>query len=459
MTKEDDQQQDKNSGELLENDSADAKAIDSTPVVTQVVAEDDAADGADQVAVQATKSGGNGIAWLALLLALLAAAAAGYSAWTLLQQTEQLQALSSTSDSHHQQSQNMQQAIQASDAKTAKALVQRDQKITQLSSALQEANGVVEGHSRRLLSLTATTTDDWRLAEVEYLLRLANQRILTSKDGETALNLLRAADQIILELGDPRLFKVRESIADDRASLSLVGQQDLDGIFLRLSSLSKLIDRLPLLVVPEFDSSKNIADSEATESTAPAWQQKLFAIGQSTWQEVKSLLIIQGRDTDIKPLLPPEQQYYLRGNLRLLINQAQLALLDGRQVAYLDSLESAEQWLGDYFPNDEAAIQAVIADIQQLQTIKVEVELPDVSNSLLAIKGFIADQHRISKGDIKPKETKAAPASQSTSDSETKSSSKSESKPSSQPNSSSDKTAASAQSSSNGQTDSSEAVI
>ncbi len=447
MTKEDDQQQDKNSGELLENDSADANAIDSTPVVTQVVAADDALDGADQAAAQATKSGGNGIAWLALLLALLAAAAAGYSAWTLLQQTEQLQTLSSTSDSHHQQSQNMQQAIQASDAKTAKALTQRDQKITRLSSALQEANAVVEGHSRRLLSLTATTTDDWRLAEVEYLLRLANQRILTSKDGETALNLLRAADQIILELGDPRLFKVRESIADDRASLSLVGQQDLDGIFLQLSSLSKLIDRLPLLVVPEFDSSKSIADSEVTESTAPAWQQKFIAIGKSTWREVKSLLIIQGRDTDIKPLLPPEQQYYLRGNLRLLINQAQLALLDGRQVAYLDSLESAEQWLKDYFPNDEAATQTVIADIQQLQMIKVEVELPDVSNSLLAIKGFIADQHRISKGDIKPKEKKSAPASQPASESKSnaKDDSKADSKTNGQPKSSSEKTTTSSQ--------------
>jgi uroporphyrin-3 C-methyltransferase len=353
---------------------------------------------------------GNSVALFALLLALIAVAGSGYIGWMLYQQTDQLHALQTVSDGHRQQSQSLQQSIASSKDSTTRSFAVSDKKIAALSAALQESNAIIEGHSRRLLSLTATTTDDWRLAEVEYLLRLANQRILTSKDGESALNLLRASDQILLELNDPRLFSVRESIAQDRAALAIVGQQDLDGVFLQLSALARVIDQLPLLVVPEFTTERENVVAATAISETEGWQQKLQAIGLSTWRELKSLLVIQSRDVDIKPLLPPEQQYYLRNNLRLLISQAQLALLDGRQTAYADSLSNASQWLDDYFPVDEAVIQAVIAELEQLQSLQVEVELPDVSNSLLAIKAFIADQHRISNGDVKADHSRDVPA-------------------------------------------------
>ena len=356
---------------------------------------------------------GNSVAFFAFLLALIAVAGSGYIGWMLYQQTDQLHALQTVSDGHRQQSQSLQQSIASSKDSTTRSFAVSDKKIAALSAALQESNAIIEGHSRRLLSLTATTTDDWRLAEVEYLLRLANQRILTSKDGESALNLLRASDQILLELNDPRLFSVRESIAQDRAALAIVGQQDLDGVFLQLSALARVIDQLPLLVVPEFTTERENVVAATAISETEGWQQKLQAIGLSTWRELKSLLVIQSRDVDIKPLLPPEQQYYLRNNLRLLISQAQLALLDGRQTAYADSLSNASQWLNDYFPVDEAVIQAVIAELEQLQSLQVEVELPDVSNSLLAIKAFIADQHRISNGDVKADHSRDAPAESS----------------------------------------------
>ncbi|MGB5323912.1 MAG: uroporphyrinogen-III C-methyltransferase, partial [Pseudomonadales bacterium] len=261
---------------------------------------------------------------------------------------------------------------------------------------------LIEGQSLRLLSLTATTTDDWRLAEVEYLLRLANQRILTSKDGRTALNLLNAADDILVELGDPRLYELREAIANDRAALSLVGQTDLDGVFLQLAALAAQIDKLPLLSVPDF--SMRAAAAEPNADAIPVVQGRrqglagrFGEIARSTWAELKSLVVIQRSDASVRPLLPPEQQYYLRNNLRLLINQAQLALLDGRQAPYRESLANAVGWLEDYFPMQEAANRAVTATLAELSGLAISAEYPDVSASLLAIKAFIAEQHRLDK--------------------------------------------------------------
>ena len=93
-----------------------------------------------------------------------------------------------------------------------------------------------------------------------------------------------------------------------------------------------------------------------------------------------------------------------------MINQSQLALLDGRQAVYSDSLYRAERWLQDYFPSDEYAIQSVIAEIQMLQQVKVGIELPDVTKSLLAIKQFLSEQHQVDtttevKESVAPRET------------------------------------------------------
>lgn len=348
---------------------------------------------------QPAKNKSAAISAVALMVALLAVAATAYITWVSFQQAEQLQSLTVDSKHYYQQTQKLQQLLQRAQNESVATLAQQDQQREQLLTAIENTNLIIDSQGRRLRSLTSTTTDDWRLAEVEYLLRLANQRILISKDSATALNLLATADQILLTLADPRFFDIRKAIAEDRAALLLVGQQDLDGVFLRLSALTQQLNKLPLIVMPTFDTADKVEINNVDNSVLSVWQQKINAIGSATWQELKGLVVINQRDSDIKPLLPPDQQYYLRGNLQLMINQSQLALLDGRQAVYSDSLYRAESWLQEYFASDTDAIQSVIADIQQLQTIKVNVELPDIANSLLAVKQFFSEQRQIEKLD------------------------------------------------------------
>lgn len=374
--------------DLAKDDVEDATIIEDHTVASS------AKKSSDSSPINSAPKKQNPLAALALLVALLAVVATVYIGWQFFQQAEQLQSLTADSQAYHQQTKKLKQSLQAARNEAIAAHAQRDQQRDQLASALQDANLVIAAHGRRLRSLTSTTTDDWRLAEVEYLLRLANQRILISQDSETALSLLTTADQILLTLADPRFFDIRKSIAEDRAALVLVSQQDLDGVFLRLSALTQQLEKLPLIVVPTFKADNELVKTQSNDVTA-SWRQTLGSIGESTWQELKSLVVVNKRNTDIKPLLPPEQQYYLRGNLQLMINQSQLALLDGRQSIYSDSLYRAERWLYDYFPNDEYAIQSVIAEIQALQQIKIDIELPDVTGSLLAVKTFLSKQHQV----------------------------------------------------------------
>ena len=373
----------------------DEKMTNSEGMVKERMAKEGKANSSSKKISGQPKAKNGALAGVAFIIALLAAVTVAYIGWLSFQQAEQLESIAADSQRYHQQTKNLKQSLQAARTESVAAYTQRDQQSEQLSSALQDANLIIAAHGRRLRSLTSTTTDDWRLAEVEYLLRLANQRILISQDSATALSLLTTADEILLTLADPRFFDIRKSIAEDRAALVLVGQQDLDGVFLRLSALTQQLEKLPLIIIPSFEADNDRVNTQSNESTVSSWREKLNAIGESTWQELKSLVVVNKRSSDIKPLLPPEQQYYLRGNLQLMINQSQLALLDGRQAVYSDSLSRAERWLQDYFPSDEHAIQSVITEIQMLQQVKVGIELPDVTKSLLSVTQFLAQQHQV----------------------------------------------------------------
>lgn len=373
----------------------DEKMTNSEGIVKERIVKEGMANSSSKKISGQPKAKNGALAGVAFIIALLAAVTVAYIGWLSFQQAEQLESIAADSQRYHQQTKNLKQSLQAARSESAAAYTQRDQQSEQLSSALQDANLIIAAHGRRLRSLTSTTTDDWRLAEVEYLLRLANQRILISQDSATALSLLTTADEILLTLADPRFFDIRKSIAEDRAALVLVGQQDLDGVFLRLSALTQQLEKLPLIIIPSFEADNDRINTERNESAVSPWREKLNAIGESTWQELKSLVVVNKRSSDIKPLLPPEQQYYLRGNLQLMINQSQLALLDGRQAVYSDSLSRAERWLQDYFPSDEHAIQSVITEIQMLQQVKVGIELPDVTKSLLSVTQFLAQQHQV----------------------------------------------------------------
>lgn len=398
-----DTKHDQNTEEPENSDNDDLTHKSNAVVKSDVPEEVTKAEASSSKVEAPTKTKGNGIAWFALLIAIVALGLAGYLGWFFLQQKDITQSLGNQASTQRNQTQELQNALSGSESRLMSQFSPRDAEITKLKSSLVEAHLALDAHSRRLLSLTATTTDDWRLAEVEYLLRLANQRILTSKDGQTALNLLTSSDQILLELGDPRLFKVRESIANDRAALAVVSQQDLEGVFLELSALSNQINALPVLVVPTFDAEPKLQGDEETsqQKETPLWLQKLQSIWLATWSELKSLIVIQKNDLEIKPLLPPEQKFYLKSHLRLLISQAQLALLDGRQHVFSEALVGAVGWLEDYFPQEESANQEMVSALKRLSKVVVTTEYPDVSNSLIAIKAFIAEQHRVSQGHVK----------------------------------------------------------
>ncbi len=231
------------------------------------------------------------------------------------------------------------------------------------------------------------TDRDWKLAEVEYLLRVANHRLLMERDALTAGQMLTAADKILAELGDFSLFAVRARLADEILSLKSLTGTDLQGLYLQLEALKNNVKSLPLRL-PEYLQNRAPGFDATPEEVETATQDK----EQTVWQEIGSRLSafyqyrkIDGTETR-RPLLSPDQETYLEMNLRLMLERAQLALMRRNQLVYEQSLSTAEEWIGEYHDTSASAVTLMQSQIAELLTVELELPIPDISGSLTALQ-------------------------------------------------------------------------
>ena len=87
-------------------------------------------------------------------------------------------------------------------------------------------------------------------------------------------------------------------------------------------------------------------------------------------------------DEVVKPLLAPDEFRYLELNLRLSLEQAQLAALKRQQTVYEQSLGNLAAWLRAYADAEHEATTALLAEVAQLSTLELARPLPDISGSL-----------------------------------------------------------------------------
>ena len=241
---------------------------------------------------------------------------------------------------------------------------------------------------------------DWLLAEVEYLLRLANQRVLMEKTPIGALALLESADKILQQTDDVSIFEVRRALAADMAALSGVANVDQEGLYLKIDALSAQINQLKLVPLTDKKQLPKIIDQVASTAVSDAQaQDSTFA---STWNKAVSklekLVVISHRNRPINPLLSPTQQAGLLQNLHILFEQAQLSLLQGKQATYTRSIEKAEQIVASHFQLKDNAAQALLIGLKALKGERINVEIPSISGSLNTLKAYLKQGAELKSG-------------------------------------------------------------
>lgn len=226
--------------------------------------------------------------------------------------------------------------------------------------------------------------NDWLMAEAEYLVQLANHRLLLEKDVATAAVALKAADARLAEVADPALLNVRKILANDLQILNNIPTIDLAGLSVTLSALSNNIPNLPLST-PDPKTHKITQTEKAAASTEVKGISELPA---AIWKDIKSLIVIRNHEKPLQPLLAPNQHFFLIQNLALLLEQSRLALLNGHNEIYQERLLTTEKWINLYFDTEHNVTRNMLASIDELQKFDIDPTLPDISSTFSAIKKY-----------------------------------------------------------------------
>lgn len=232
--------------------------------------------------------------------------------------------------------------------------------------------------------------DETTLAEIEQLVYSASQQLQLSGNVKAALIALQTADSRLQRMDKPQFNALRKVIAKDIERLRASPAVDTTGISLRIDELIERIDELPLL--PGKPTAQ--AAAAAKQPVEGAWW-KRFA--SEAWGDFTQLLRVQNTEKAELPLLPPEQAYYARENLKLRLLTARLALLAHDEASYRSDLKAAQAWLKRYFDEQDKAVKNAATLLRQLTESPVRVDVPDISASLNAVRNFKLAPERSAK--------------------------------------------------------------
>ena len=325
----------------------------------------------------------SGSLWLKLLLTLIVVAGlvvAGWFGWTQWHQrvtaTENFSARLDSLDRSYvtiaQQSQ--------------KAEKRQSKDIEKVQRGLSNIQLRLNNQGKRLAELGTTTRSDWLLAEAAYLARLANQRLQTERSTKNPLALLENVDVILKQLDDPELLPLRGAVAIDVTALRMAGEVDAAGLYLELNALAESIDQLVILK-PTAEAAV-VTNQPQAALEQPKEQPKLQGLITGFVDGISQLIRVTQRDQPIEPLLQANEEAIVRHNLRLMLEQAQSAVMREEQAIYSKSLGKAQRWLAQYFqlnPNAEV-LQQRLGSLSEQEIIQ---QLPDINGSLQAIETLI----------------------------------------------------------------------
>jgi uroporphyrin-3 C-methyltransferase len=250
------------------------------------------------------------------------------------------------------------------------------------AQTLASLSGMQGGIAQRLDVLDGARRSGLLATESEYLSRLAAQRLALAHDADGALALLASADAALRDIRDADVHAARNAIAADSARLREVAALDVEAAYLRLAALPAQVERLALADAPMRATAAEPPLRVAADADAPdqrsAWQRLGDALA--------TLVSVRRVDAAVAPLVTRGERQFAVQNFRLLIEQAQLALLQRQGGIYRNSLLQAGDWLDRLASGDPVLRHAVRRELSALQSLSPDAAMPSLDASLAATR-------------------------------------------------------------------------
>jgi uroporphyrin-3 C-methyltransferase len=342
-------------------------------------------------------SSGTAIAILALLVAMAAVSATGWQWWKTRTAGPDEAAQKETIEKLQGTQQKLVTSLAAIEGRleetmspvVADELSRREERLKIVESQLaglhgqenadQESISAIQGSVRSLEQRLSTTESGLvsvaaasqtsraalDLAEIDFLLRTANERLQLFADPVAADMALQAADLQIEALNDPMFLSVRQRIAEARQALAMVPAVDLVDLIARITDLQSRISSLPFRGEVEAQVAAELPED------AGWWQ--------SFKHTLSSLVTVRRRVSTDQAMLSLNDKDYLRQGLWMQLESARLAMMRHDSAVYAASLDRVDATVRQFFKNGSSEVQAMLLETSGLKQVKIAPAMPDIS--------------------------------------------------------------------------------
>ena len=124
---------------------------------------------------------------------------------------------------------------------------------------------------------------------------------------------------------------------------------------------------------------------------------------------MNDFITIRRRDSTAEPLLAPNQDVYLRENIRSRLLIAAQAVPRHQEETYKQALDNVSTWVRAYYDTEDATTKAFLEDVDKLSQQSITMNVPESLQSQALLEKLM--QTRVRNLMAQPAETQAsAPA-------------------------------------------------
>lgn len=261
-------------------------------------------------------------------------------------------------------------------------LKKQDDALKHLALQTKQSTDKLSELEKKMANISGDPDQIWRFFEADFWVKMAERKLWRDKDINSAIFLLKSADENLAKLNQPGLIQVRQALMSDISALSALHQVDIDGIILKLNQMSDQIDHLPLSVLPEKGDPMKEQPSPVSNSLSE-WRKNI----QKNWDHfLSSWITVRRRDTKAEPFLSPDQTIYLRENIRSHLLIAAQAAARNQNKIYHQSLGILSTWINTYFDAKDIHNQLFLEDLKNLQQQDISIQMPQYLKSPALLK-------------------------------------------------------------------------
>ncbi|WP_373820403.1 uroporphyrinogen-III C-methyltransferase [Glaesserella sp.] len=217
----------------------------------------------------------------------------------------------------------------------------------------------------------------WLLSDADFLLNNALRKMVLDNDIDTTRSLLIEADTVLSQVAEPAILPIRDAIKADLNQLASLNKVDQNNLMQRLAQLANLVDDMPM--VDDEGQESSLQTSEVS-SSIDDWQQNIEKSADSFLSHF--IRISDKGSINDKVFIAPNQEIYLRENIRLRLQIAILTIPRQQNELYKQSLEAVSTWVRSYFDVQNENVKTFLNEVDDLIEQSIYIDAPNRLHSL-----------------------------------------------------------------------------